>query len=112
MSVDRSELRTAALLLAKAESTNSDDEAAALALRSYRLLASFLNAYEDSKGEANGAARKRERRLLKDRRSARATDPAPARTTTSTQDRDGRGPAEYSKVASSDRKTNRIDYSL
>ena len=63
-----------------------DAEAAALTGKAYRLLAEALNSYEDTAG-LNGAVRKRERRLLRDRRSIpgpsdvrgphRTTEPAP-----------------------------------
>jgi hypothetical protein len=55
-------------LLVKAQGTKFDAEAAALTGRAYRLLAEALNAYEDTAASA-GAARKRERRQLRDRRS-------------------------------------------
>ena len=45
-SIDRSGIKTAARLLAKAESTDSDYEAIALAERSYSLLADTINAYD------------------------------------------------------------------
>jgi len=44
--LDRSGIRRAAKLLAKAASTDSDDEAIALTLRSYSLLADAINAYD------------------------------------------------------------------
>ena len=68
--MDRSNLRLAAKLLAKAQDTNFDAEAAALAERAYRLLAEHLNAYE-SEAESAGATRRRERRHLRDRRAPR-----------------------------------------
>ena len=73
-------------LLVKAQGTTFDAEAAALTGKAYRLLAEALNSYEDTAG-LNGAVRKRERRLLRDRRSTpgpsdvrgphRTTEPAP-----------------------------------
>lgn len=68
------QIRRAALLLAKAVSTDSPEEQAALALRSYCLLAEFLNAHES----ASGQPRRRERRLLRDRRARRQGDSAPS----------------------------------
>jgi hypothetical protein len=71
--LDRSGITTAIRLLAKAESTDSDDEAIALALRSYSLLAQAINAYDlGAAGPAKGA-RRRERRLLSDRRATMLT---------------------------------------
>jgi hypothetical protein len=67
--LDRSGITTAIRLLAKAESTDSDDEARALALRSYSLLAQVINTYELADGGAPRGARRRERRLLSDRRA-------------------------------------------
>ena len=63
-------LETAAQLLAKARSTDSAEEAAALAERCYRLLADYINTYEAQRAAA-GEPRKRERRLLWDRRSGK-----------------------------------------
>ena len=63
-------LETAVQLLAKARSTDSPEEAAALAERCYRLLASYINTYEAQRAAA-GEPRKRERRLLWDRRSGK-----------------------------------------
>jgi hypothetical protein len=69
--IDRSKIETAARLLAKAESTDSDHEAIALAERSYSLLAEAINAYDMLVGEGSPGVRRRERRRLWDRRSAR-----------------------------------------
>jgi hypothetical protein len=66
--MDRDNLRLAAKLLAKAQNTNFDPEAAALAEKAYRLLAEFLNAYEGETA-STGVARRRERRHLRDRRA-------------------------------------------
>ncbi len=68
--MDRSKLRLAAKLLAKAEGTAFDAEAAALAEKAYVLLAELLNALDES-GPYAGVGRRRERRLLQDRRAAR-----------------------------------------
>jgi hypothetical protein len=71
-SIDRSGIKTAARLLAKAESTDSDHEAIALAERSYSLLAETINAYDLAVESQGGLfARRRERRRLRDRRSVR-----------------------------------------
>lgn len=64
---DRREVALAAKLLAKAESTDSDEEAMSLALRAYSLVAEWLNRQE----AGQGGPRRRERRLLVDRRSLR-----------------------------------------
>lgn len=66
--MDRSNLQLAAKLLAKAQVTNFDAEAAALAEKAYRLLAQLLNDYEGEAG-STGGARRRERRHLRDRRA-------------------------------------------
>jgi len=66
--MDRSKLRVASKLLAKAEDTKFEAEAAALAAKAYALLAEFLNAIDD--GTRSGE-RRRERRLLHDRRATR-----------------------------------------
>ncbi|HTX00690.1 MAG TPA: hypothetical protein VMD59_18060, partial [Acidimicrobiales bacterium] len=63
--IDRSDISLAVRLLRKAESTSSDHESAALALRSYSLLAEVINGFE----AANGEPRRRDRRLLHDRRA-------------------------------------------
>ncbi len=68
--MDRSKLRLASKLLAKAQETDFDAEAAALAEKAYRLLAEILNAYEGETG-STGVARRRERRQLRDRRTQR-----------------------------------------
>ncbi|MGD0439865.1 MAG: hypothetical protein ABSB52_04495 [Acidimicrobiales bacterium] len=68
--LDRSGISMAIRLLAKAESTDSEDEAIALALRSYSLLAQAINTYDLTDGGVPKGARRRERRLLVDRRSA------------------------------------------
>ncbi len=69
--MDRGPLRVASGLLAKAQSTDSDAEAAALAEKTYVLLAKFLNAYDDDQLQTTGRPRRRERRLLRDRRAER-----------------------------------------
>jgi hypothetical protein len=66
--MDQGTLGLATKLLAKAQATSFDAEAAALAERAYRLLADELNAYDD-RVSADGKPRRRERRHLHDRRS-------------------------------------------
>jgi hypothetical protein len=66
--MDQDTLGLATKLLAKAQATSFDAEAAALAERAYRLLANELNAYDD-RVSADGKPRRRERRHLHDRRS-------------------------------------------
>ena len=87
--MEKDPLALATRLLVKAQGTTFDAEAAALAGKAYRLLADALNSYEDT-AASTGAVRKRERRLLRDRRSApgpadvrgprRTTGPAPVDT--------------------------------
>src|SRR5580704_2724325 len=67
--MDQGTLGLATKLLAKAQATSFDAEAAALAERAYRLLANELNAYDD-RASADGKPRRRERRHLHDRRSS------------------------------------------
>ncbi len=84
--MDQGTLGLATKLLAKAQATSFDAEAAALAERAYRLLAKELNAYDDQVG-AEGKPRRRERRHLHDRRSsagAPGAGPASASTARTT----------------------------
>jgi hypothetical protein len=74
--MDRSRIRTAIQLLAKAESTESDAEASALIERSYRLLADVITKHDLERGETIFGPRRRERRFLRDRRG-KANRPAP-----------------------------------
>jgi hypothetical protein len=67
--MDRSNLGLAAKLLAKAQDTTFEAEAAALAEKAYVLLAEFLNGLEA--GTPHTGGRKRERRLWHDRRATR-----------------------------------------
>jgi Protein of unknown function (DUF2786) len=67
--MDKETIARATKLLAKAQATTFDGEAAALTGKAYRLLADALNAHDDQAASA-GAARKRERRHLADRRSS------------------------------------------
>ena len=76
--MDQETLGLATKLLAKAQATSFDAEAAALAERAYRLLAKQLNAYDDQVG-ADGKPRRRERRHLHDRRSSTGA-PRPSAT--------------------------------
>lgn len=64
--------------MAKAESTHSCEEALALAQKSYRLLAEMINLYEESSVPTRIGLRRRERRLLSDRRRARPTPEPPS----------------------------------
>lgn len=86
--MEKETIALATKLLVKAQGTTFDGEAAALTAKAYRLLAEALNA---SDGTASpGVPRKRERRLLADRRSVpescassmprRTAAPAPAHT--------------------------------
>ncbi len=68
--MNRSNLALAAKLLAKAQDTTFEAEAAALVEKAYVLLAEFLNGFEDD-ASCRGVGRRRERRLLPDRRAAR-----------------------------------------
>jgi hypothetical protein len=68
--MDRSNLALAAKLLAKAQDTPFEPEAAALAEKAYVLLAEFLNGLEEEQSNS-GRARRRERRLRHDRRITR-----------------------------------------
>jgi Protein of unknown function (DUF2786) len=68
--MDRVKLGKAAKLLAKAESTDFDPEAAALAERAYRLVAEVLNAF-DEEANGQGGQPRRERRNLRERRASR-----------------------------------------
>jgi len=79
--MEKETIALATKLLVKAQGTTFDAEAAALTGRAYRLLADALNAYEDTAASA-GAARKRERRHLRDRRSTSGSPvpSAPGRT--------------------------------
>jgi hypothetical protein len=67
--MEKDPLALATRLLVKAQGTTFDAEAAALTGKAYRLLAEALNSYED-RAAPTGAIRKRERRLLRDRRTA------------------------------------------
>ncbi len=80
--LDRCRLDVASALLAKAGSTKSSEEAVALAQKCYRLLAEHINDYEDMVDAAVPGPRKRERRLLQDRRRS---FPAPGSSSPSTQ---------------------------
>jgi len=68
--VDRARIRVAAQLLVKAESTDSEAEAAALTERCYRLLADIITKYDIEQGHT-AFGRRRERRFLRDRRGDR-----------------------------------------
>jgi hypothetical protein len=66
--MDRKKMELAANLLAKALRTDFDGEAIALVEKSYSLLAKVITAHDDS---VPPGARRRERRLLRDRRATR-----------------------------------------
>jgi hypothetical protein len=74
--MDRSAIRLASKLLLKAESTDSEHESAALALRTYSLLATTLNGFVE---DDRSASRRHDRRQLGDRRAARRGQRAAAR---------------------------------
>ncbi len=72
--MSREMVRTAAKLLAKAQSTTSDFEAIALVERSYGLLAEVITAYDQTHDNGPAALRRRERRRLRERRRRPRTD--------------------------------------
>ncbi len=67
----RATVETAAKLLAKAQSTTSDEEAMALVERCYELLARVINAHDEA-NPVTGQRRRERRRLAERRRRARA----------------------------------------
>jgi hypothetical protein len=69
--MDRKNMELAANLLAKALRTDFDGEAIALVEKSYSLLAKVITAHDDSVGPVAPGARRRERRLLRDRRATK-----------------------------------------
>jgi len=69
--MDRKNMELAAHLLAKAQSTDFDPEAIALVEKSYSLLAKVITAFDEATDSAPSGTRRRERRLLRDRRAAR-----------------------------------------
>jgi hypothetical protein len=76
--MDRKNMELAANLLAKAMRTDFDAEAIALLEKSYSLLAKVITAYDESVGPATPATRgtrRRERRLLRERRATRRLGP-------------------------------------
>ncbi|HEX4126119.1 MAG TPA: hypothetical protein VHX67_00930 [Acidimicrobiales bacterium] len=81
--MEKDTIALAARLLVKAQGTTFDAEAAALTAKAYRLLADALNAHDDGDVSA-GATRKRERRLLRDRRATSGSlgPSVPRQTTT------------------------------
>ena len=68
--IDRKNLELAASLIAKAQRTDFDGEAIALVEKSYSLLAKVITAYDEVEPSPLGT-RRRERRLLRDRRATR-----------------------------------------
>ena len=87
-------LDKARALLAKATSTAYGEERQALALRAYGLIAAYLNACE---AEAGGP-RRRERRLLKDRRQGVRSVPPTAGGTERRPDGRAAATAAYRRV--------------
>lgn len=71
--MDREGVRRASRLLEKALSTNSEPEALALVEKAYPILARVINAAEAELAPAPDG-RRRERRLVKDRRASRRSD--------------------------------------
>jgi hypothetical protein len=69
--MDRRNMELAAQLLAKAQRTDFDAEAIALVEKSYSLLAKVITAFDDEVDPTHAGPRKRERRLLRDRRATR-----------------------------------------
>jgi hypothetical protein len=78
--VAKADIRTAAKLLAKAESTPYEAEAIALVERCYSVLAQVMAAYDEAHPAGSGPRRRERRRLLDRRRDRRAAPPAPAGT--------------------------------
>lgn len=68
--MDRADVAVATQLLAKAQSTDAEEEAFALVLRTYRLLAQVITEHDLAAGHTTFGPRRRERRLLRDRRAA------------------------------------------
>lgn len=71
------QLSTAAALISKAQGTAFPAERESLAMRAYVQLASFLNSLDPAHGAGE---RRRERRLLVDRRAGRARPAAASRS--------------------------------
>jgi hypothetical protein len=69
--LDRRSMERAANLLAKAQSTSFDAEAIALVEKSYSLLASIITTFDETSDPNTPGVRRRERRLLRDRRATR-----------------------------------------
>jgi hypothetical protein len=69
--IDRKRLELAGSLIAKAQRTEFDDEAIAFVEKSYSLLAKVITAYDDAVAPPSLGPRRRERRLLRDRRATR-----------------------------------------
>ena len=69
--LDRARIEVVAKLMAKAVSTVHGPEAVALVERSYGLLAQVLSDFDESAAGVAGGGRRRERRLIRDRRRAR-----------------------------------------
>lgn len=69
--IDRKALDLAGSLIAKAQRTDFDGEAIAFVEKSYALLAKVITAYDDAVTPPSAGTRRRERRLLRDRRATR-----------------------------------------
>jgi hypothetical protein len=69
--MDRRNMELAGQLLAKAQRTDFDAEAIALVEKSYALLAKVITAFDDELDPTHSGPRRRERRLLRDRRATR-----------------------------------------
>jgi hypothetical protein len=86
--IDRKTLDLAGSLIAKAQRTDYDSEAIALVEKAYSLLAKVITTYDDAVAPPGAGSRRRDRRLIRDRRatrritifgsSDRKTDPADA----------------------------------
>ncbi len=74
MALDDNKLSTVGALIEKARSTPFPNEHEALAVKAYRVLATYLNSLEP---EGNTEPRRRERRLLNDRRARQSQTGAP-----------------------------------
>jgi hypothetical protein len=110
--MDRSRIRKAGKLLSKAESTDSDAEAHGLALHAYRLLAAQLNEWE-SMSESAGGFRRRERRLMRDRRATAADPRAEGPVAKGSHGESGRRfKGAYRKFDGTEEQTGQIDLSL
>ncbi len=67
--IDRKTLDLAGSLIAKAQRTDFDGEAIAFVEKSYSLLAKVITTYDEAVTPPGTGTRRRERRLLRDRRA-------------------------------------------